>query len=277
MKVFQALKFLTQSLENFLGPERAKREALEILAHLLNIPPLNLWLNLEREVPDEAVQNILQRRLKGEPLAYILGVAYFFGRPFVVKKGVLIPRPETEVLVEFFLEHPLEEGLILDLGIGSGIIAITLLREREGLKAVGVDISPLALAIASVNAYHHQVAERLFLLRGKAFSPLRQAPLFSAIVSNPPYLSEEEYENLSPEVKDFEPKEALVSGRTGLEFHELILKEGFYYLKKEGFILLELGYNQAEEVKRLALSQGLRIEFRKDLLGYKRCAKVWRE
>ena len=174
MKVSSAVKFLTEALTQKLPEDRAKREALEILAHLLRVSPLNVWLKLEEEVPDEALNHILSRRLTGEPLPYILGIAYFFGRPFYVEKGILIPRPETEVLVEHFLEVAPPQGVILDLGIGSGILAITILLERPNYIAFGVDISKEALKVAQRNANLHGVSSRLYLILGNALKPFKE-------------------------------------------------------------------------------------------------------
>ncbi len=277
MKVSSAVKFLTEALTQKLPEDRAKREALEILAHLLCVSPLNVWLKLEEEVQDETLNHILSRRLTGEPLPYILGIAYFFGRPFYVEKGVLIPRPETEVLVEQFLEVAPPQGVILDLGIGSGILAITILLERPNYIAFGVDISKEALKVAQRNANLHGVSSRLYLILGDALKPFKEKPLFTAIVSNPPYISEEEFETLDEEVRLFEPRVALVSGETGLEFYELILKHAPKLLKEGGFILVELGYNQGKLVYELAKALGYKVDFKKDLLGYQRSALIWKE
>jgi release factor glutamine methyltransferase len=277
VKVSSALKFLTEALTQKLPEDRAKREALEILAHLLRVSPLNVWLKLEEEVPDETLNHILSRRLTGEPLPYILGIAYFFGRPFYVEKEVLIPRPETEVLIEHFLEVAPPQGVILDLGIGSGILAITILLERPNYIAFGVDISKEALKVAQRNANLHEVSSRLYLILGDALKPLKEKPLFTAIVSNPPYISEEEFETLDEEVRLYEPRVTLVSGKTGLEFYELILQHAPKLLQEGGFILVELGYNQGKSFYELAKALGYKVDFKKDLLGYQRSAVIWRE
>ncbi len=277
MKVSLALKFLTEVLAQKLPEERAKREALEVLAHLLGVSPLNVWLKLDEEIPDEALNHILARRLTGEPLPYILGIAYFFGRPFFVEKGVLIPRQETEVLIEHFLEVAPPQGIILDLGIGSGILAITILLEKQNYIAFGVDVSKRALKVAQRNAELHGVSSRLYLILGDAFKPFKEKPLFTAIVSNPPYISEEEFETLDEEVRLFEPRVALVSGKTGLEFHELILNHAPKLLHEGGFILVELGYNQGKLLYDLAQALGYKVDFKRDLLGYQRSALIWKK
>ena len=276
MKVRSALKFLTEALAQRLPEERAKREALEMLAHILGVSPLNVWLKLEDEVSEDRVRIILNRRLSGEPLPYILGVAYFYGRPFYVDKGVLIPRQETEAVVEHFLKVAPERGILLDLGVGSGILAITILLERPNYIAFAVDISKPALEVAKKNAKLHRVSSRLYLILGDAFQPFKKKPLFTAVISNPPYISEEEYKSIDEEVRLFEPKIALVSGKTGLEFYELILKYATKLLKDDGFIVVELGYNQEKLVSDLARAFGFKVEFKKDLLGYKRSALIWK-
>ncbi len=276
MKVRSALKFLTEALAQRLPEERAKREALEMLAHILGVSPLNVWLKLEEEVSEDRVRSILNRRLSGEPLPYILGVAYFYGRPFYVDRRVLIPRQETEVVVEHFLEVAPEQGTLLDLGVGSGILVITILLERPNYIAFAVDISKPALEVAKKNAKLHRVDSRLYLILGDAFQPFKKKPLFTAVISNPPYISEEEYKSIDEEVRLFEPKIALVSGKTGLEFYELILKYATKLLKDDGFIVVELGYNQEKLVSDLARAFGFKVEFKKDLLGYKRSALIWK-
>jgi release factor glutamine methyltransferase len=154
---------------------------------------------------------------------------------------------------------------------------ITLLLEKSGLKGVGVDINPKALALTDKNARFYQVEERLFLLRGDGLTPFKKSGYFNVIFSNPPYLSLEEWENLEEEVRVFEPKEALVAGPKGTEFHERLMQEAPYYLKRGGFLILEIGYNQGEKVRELAKKHNWEAKFYRDLRGYERVVVLWKE
>jgi len=275
VKVKEALPYLIETLSQIEDEREARREALEILAHLLEVPPLNVYLHLEREVLKESLEDILRERLKLKPLPYILKRAYFFKRTFYIEEGVLIPRPETELLIEVFLDLNISEGFVLELGCGSGIISITLLLERQGLKAFALDISEKALKVTSYNAKLHGVSERLYLVRGDWFSPLKEKGFFKAIVSNPPYISLKEWKDLSPEVREFEPIEALLAGARGTEFQEALISYSRKYLCPEGFLIFEMGYNQASKIKRLA--QGWEIKFFKDLQNFDRVALLWKK
>ncbi len=276
MKVKEVLPYLIEKLSLVEDIEYAKREALEILAHLLEIKPLDVYLNLDKEVASEEIEKILQARLERKPLPYIFKKAYFWGRPFYIEEGVLIPRQDTEVLVEVFLQIDLEEGWILELGCGSGIIAITLLLECPKLRVVAIDQSPLALKITQFNAIHYGVYDRLYLVRADWLNSLKKGPHFDVIVSNPPYLSEEEWQELDLEVKLYEPKLALVAGKEGTEYQESLLKEGANYLKEDGFLIFEMGYNQSPKIAGLAKKFHWTFNFYRDLQNYERVALLWK-
>lgn len=275
MKVKGALSYLRHRLSDIEEEDYAQKEALEILAHLLGVSPLNVYLNAEEEVSEEELERILLERLKGKPLPYILKKAYFFGRPFFIEEGVLIPRPETELMVEVFLSLGIDEGLLLELGCGSGAVAVTLLLEKPKIKVLAVDISPKALKITQINAKHFQVENRLLLVRANWLTSLKEGPFFRAIISNPPYLSTKEWTELAPEVKDFEPMIALVAGPKGTEYQEILLQEGSKYLTSNGLIIFEMGYNQASKIRDMA--RGWSYRFYRDLLGFERVILLWRE
>ncbi|MFN3568368.1 MAG: peptide chain release factor N(5)-glutamine methyltransferase [Caldimicrobium sp.] len=277
MKVKEALELIIKELSSIEDLYYAKKEALEVLSHLLKVSPLNVYLHLEKEVSFDAIKEILKERLKRKPLPYILRKAYFWNRPFYLEEGVLIPRQETELLIEVFLKKGPKEGFILELGCGSGIISITLLLERPQLKAVALDISEKALKITQINAKLYNVESRLYLIKGNCLSPLKKFPFFKAILSNPPYISEKEWEELDPEVKLYEPKTALVAGKEGTEFHELLLKEGASFLSDEAFILFEMGYNQSTKIKKLANIYGWEYVFYRDLQNFERVALLWKK
>lgn len=279
MKVRHLLEFLKVELSKIEPLEYAKWETLLILSHFLNLSPLQVYLYREETLKEDLVEKIwsvLEERKTGKPLPYILGVVYFFGRTFYIEEGVLIPRPETEVLVSTFLEFNLQEGYILETGTGSGIIGITLLLERPQLKIFGIEISSKAVEVTKKNARFHKVEDRFFLIRGDWFSPLKEGEFFSAIVSNPPYLSEREWESLDPSIKNFEPWEALVSGREGTEYQEELLRKAPLFLKRDGFLFFEIGYNQDQKIEALLKRYHWEFEFYEDLRGYKRVIAAWK-
>jgi len=277
MRVLDALKLIKESLSEIETIEHAKWEALLILSHLLETSPLNVYLHLDKKISEEKVLKILEERKKKKPLPYILKEAYFWGRKFYIEEGVLIPRQDTEILVSAFLKLPINEGRILELGIGSGIIAITLLLEKPKLKVFGVDISEKALEITKKNAKTYKVEDRLFLIRGDWFSSILGKPLFKAIVSNPPYISFSEWEALDEEVRLFEPKEALLSGEKGTEFQEKLLKFAHKYLLEGGFLIFEMGYNQGERIRELLKLYTWDFKIYKDFKGYERVVLAWKE
>lgn len=277
MRVLDALKLIKESLSEIETVEHAKWEAFLILSHLLETSPLNVYLHLDKEISEEKVLKILEERKKKKPLPYILKEAYFWGRKFYIEEGVLIPRQETEILVSAFLKLPINEGRVLELGIGSGIIAVTLLLEKPKLRVFGIDISEKALEITKKNAKTYKVEDRLFLIRGDWFSPILEKPLFKAIVSNPPYISFSEWEALDEEVRLFEPKEALLSGEKGTEFQEKLLKFAHKYLLEGGFLIFEMGYNQGEKIRELLKLYTWDFKIYKDFKGYERVVLAWKE
>ena len=228
----------------------------------------------------------IRLRREGLPVSYLTGEREFWSLPFEVGPGVFIPRPETELLVELVLERTNGRGpaRLLDVGTGSGCIALTLASERPQACIWGLDVSPAALRAARRNG------KRLFpdrmkrgregeirVLRSDHFSALkriRPRPLFDVIVSNPPYVSADEWESLEPEVKNFEPQEALVPGATGLEALSLIIRESPSYLKSGGWLVLELGAEQADNVLR-DFAEGWRdVALHRDLRGLPRAVSA---
>lgn len=225
----------------------------------------------------EKQRNLLEgyvvRRLKGEPLQYITGRAGFYGREFSVGRGVLIPRPETEVLVEEAIKIIRSEGweapAVLDLCTGSGCVAITIGLEIPGADVTGVDISDEALGYAELNKKLYG-AENVRFLKGDLFMPV-QKNRFDIILSNPPYVRSTEYRFLQREVREYEPEGALLAGKGGVDVIERILSEAPRYIMPHGYVLLEVGKGQAKEVKDIALRWGfIHVETVKDLSGIER-------
>ncbi|MCD6548939.1 MAG: peptide chain release factor N(5)-glutamine methyltransferase [Thermodesulfobacterium sp.] len=277
MRVSEALEFAKKVLSQIENKEYAKWEALLILSHLLKVSPLNVYIYLDKEIPEENFLKILEERKKKKPLAYILKETHFWGRSFYIEEGVLIPRQDTEILVSVFLDLPVKEGIILELGVGAGVIAITLLLEKPNLKAFAVDISSKALEITRKNAKTYKVEDRLFLIKGDWFTPVLEKPLFKAVISNPPYISMKEWEALDEEVRLFEPREALISGEKGTEFQEKLLKFADKYLLKGGFLIFEMGYNQGEIIRELLNFYKWNFKIFRDFKGYERVVLAWKE
>ena len=230
-----------------------------LLCHVLGIDRVALIAHSEVEVPGEAsvlLDALLERRIAGEPLAYILGFREFYGRDFAVNRHTLIPRPETEHLIETALDFFDQRGLsgealrFLDLGTGSGCIAVTLAAERPSWRGTAVDISSGALETARNNAGANGV--ELDFLLADFTQPLPFAPAcFDLVVSNPPYISEEEYAGLDAGVRDFEPRSALVPGPEGMEHPRAVEEVARRLLRPGGLFLMEHGWLQGEACRAL--------------------------
>lgn len=228
-----------------------------LLCHVLGIDKVALVAHGEEEIPpreEDTLEALLARRLAGEPVAYILGEREFYGRDFLVNRHTLIPRPETEHLVEAALDffRGQEQIRFLDLGTGSGCIAVTLAAERPLWRGTAVDVSPLALETAKSNAERLGTAERMTFLCADFTKPLPlEAQSFDLVVSNPPYISEEEYAALDAGVRNFEPRSALVPGPEGLEHPRAVEAAARALLKEGGLFLMEHGHLQGEACRAL--------------------------
>lgn len=221
----------------------------------------------------EALDALASRRCAREPMAYLRGSAPFWDWEVEVRPGILVPRPETETLIEEALARRPDRsaGLrMLDLGVGSGCLVLTLLRLWPAASGVGVDLSDLALAVTATNAERLGVAVRLSLIRG-SWDAAPAGP-FDLIVSNPPYVTSGELDRLEPEVRLHEPRDALVAGKDGLDAYRALIPEATRRLQSGGLLLLELGQGQAPAVRSLVESAGLRsLGERPDLAGIARC------
>lgn len=243
------------------GVPEARREAGSLLSHVIGQDRTFLITHAEDPVSNKAMELLrgyLDRRAAGEPLQYITGYQEFFGLDFEVTPAVLIPRPETELLVEVgkkLLTGANDAPLICDVGTGSGCIAVTLLHELPAARAVAVDISAKALAVARRNAATHVVSDRITFVESDCFARLdskNSAPSgFDLIVSNPPYVEERAFAGLQREVREYEPREALVAGADGLDVVRRLLVDAKDFLKPNGFFVFEIGFNQGEAVKGL--------------------------
>jgi len=238
-------------------------------------------VNREREQAPAAglnqLQEMAERRLRGEPVVRILGEKEFYGLVFTLGQFTLVPRPETEMLVVRGLEllAGRTNKRILDLGTGTGCVVISLLVESPSATGVGVDLSPEALVTAQHNADRHGVEKRLNLRRGSWFEPLERGEQFDLIVSNPPYIATNEIPGLMREVRDHDPALALDGGADGLDPYRAIFAQAASWLKPDGAILLEIGANQGVPVTGLAVKAGFRdVRVHKDLAGLDRVVEA---
>ncbi len=257
------------------GVASPRLDAEVLLSHILGKDRMYLYVNFDQPLEaDElaAFREAVKQRAKRVPVAYITGRKEFFGLPFSVTPAVLIPRPDTEVLVEASLRRlqGREAPLILDVGTGSGAIVISLLRKLPAARAVAVDISPDALSVAAGNAASLGVADRLEFVRGDLLAPVA-GQVFDAIVSNPPYIAAKELAGLAPEL-GFEPRTALAGGADGLDFYRRLAAGSAAHLRPEGFLAVEVGAGQAGAVAALATAAtGLAaVETVKDYAGVER-------
>jgi release factor glutamine methyltransferase len=241
--------------------EAPRREAALLLGSVLGLTEAQVLARGNEVVPAEArgrFQDLLGRRLQGEPVAYLLGEREFYGRPFFVDPRVLIPRPETEHLVEAVLEEGLGTApRILDVGTGSGCIAVTLALELPAARLTATDVSFGALAVARANALRHGVAGRVRLLLLDGVRGLDLAA-FDLVASNPPYVSPEDEESLSVEVRAFEPRRALFAAAGGLEVLRRLL-DGARTLRPEASMAVEIGFGQLGPLRDEAEARGLTI------------------
>lgn len=256
-----------------------RREANSLLAFALRKDKIFLVAHPEYELSgdeEKHFQNFLRRRASREPFQYIVGKQEFYGLDFAVNSSVLIPRPETELIVETAIEilRERENPKFCDVGIGSGCIAVSILHEVKTSKANGLDISPQALEVAEKNAAAHDVLNRLELKISDVFEALKKEK-FDLIVSNPPYISIGEIKDLQAEVRDFEPLAALTDTRDGFSIIEKIVLEAPEFLNESGFLLMEIGFGQAEKAREMFSAEIWRVvDILPDLQGIPRTIKA---
>jgi release factor glutamine methyltransferase len=249
----------------------ARRDAELLLLHTARLTKADLLTHPERELNERQTnhyQAAIARRALHEPVQYITGTQQFYGRPFIVNPLVLIPRPETEHLVEATLAiHP-QPAHILDVGTGSGILAITLALELPHATVMATDLSAAALAVAQQNA-RSLGADRVRFIASDLFAALPDDARYDCIVSNPPYVSTGEL--LEAQVRDYEPAAALYAGNDGLAIYRRLIPEAFAHLEPEGSLLLEIGHGQSEAIGALLETSGFNdIRFVDDLQGIPR-------
>ncbi len=286
MTVLEALNWGTHYLRDH-QIQNPRLQAELLLACSMNLKREGLYLCFHQAMgkeEEEKFKSLILRRASREPLQYLLGYQEFWSIPFKVDSRVLIPRPETEHLVEegisVLSKNPSERTpVVLELGTGCGAIAISLARELKNLTMIATDLSKEAIEVAKENARDSGVIDRILFLVGdlfEPFSPLKKP--FDLILSNPPYIKNSEIDRLAREIKDYEPLMALKGGEDGLNFYRRIISQAPSYLKGGGWLLLEIGEGQGEKVSALFESTG---EFKrpillKDLAGIERVIKAQR-
>ena len=295
--VFYGVSKLTSTIQDILNRTTADFEKSEsmtprldaevLLSFWLKADRLEIYREPEKTIKEEKISGFeewTKRRMQGEPVAYIIGVKEFWSLLFEVNREVLVPRPETEILVEETIalgrnlksspvsEH--NELRILEIGTGSGAVSVSLAIELPEARFMATDISNGALFLAWKNASVHGVEGRIYFLPGDLFEPV--SGLFDLVVSNPPYISTEEFERLPHEIKEYEPQQALLAGADGTFYHRKIIEGGIHCLKKGGWLLMEMGAGQKERVEKMLRDSEsyCDIETRLDYGGVERVIKA---
>jgi len=288
--VGQALKNISKIFKN-KGIINSRREAEILLSYSLEMSRSEIYLNSDRVLKDiekKQLEKKIQKRIDKIPLQYITKHQEFMGMDFLVEKGVLIPRPETEILVEEVIKrlknYKYSNNLkVVDLGTGTGIIAISIAKFIKDIIIYATDISKKSLQIALKNAQKHYCKDKIIFLQGDLFEPFIgriEKNNLDGIISNPPYINSYDFKLLPPEIKNNEPKIALFGGIDGLDYYRKIIRKSPQYLKKNGFIALEVGLNQSKIVKELIIKDtnfNQDIEITKDYLGIERVVIAYRK
>ncbi|MDZ4383557.1 MAG: peptide chain release factor N(5)-glutamine methyltransferase [Thermodesulfovibrionia bacterium] len=276
MKAIEKLKEVARLFESS-GIEAAEKEAEMLVRHSFGLNTVEIYRDNPEPSEEQikTLESMLSRRLKHEPIQYILGHEEFLGMKILVKHGVLIPRTETELMAEQAIKiiraqtadirhqnlrprHfplPTSHFSLLDLCTGSGCLALALAREFPDFKVYGTDISEIAIKYAEENARLNCISNVTFL-RGNLFEPIEKPFIFDLIISNPPYIRTDDIENLQPEIKEWEPVDALNGGVDGLDFYRVLIPSARRFLKDNGIIMLELGLGQSSDVVDIFVSAG---------------------
>ncbi|MDD3049525.1 MAG: peptide chain release factor N(5)-glutamine methyltransferase [Candidatus Cloacimonetes bacterium] len=268
--ILEIIRWTTGFLQE-KGIENPRLDTELLISHILNCPRLDLYLNYDKPLsPEERnkIKKAVVRRANHEPLQYIIGEIHFLNCKIKTDKRALIPRPETELLSDIIIKYDCNKHRILDIGTGSGAIAVTLAKNNPDSFVSAVDISLDALALARENAEINSV-DNIEFIHSDIWENINKK--FNLIVSNPPYISQNEYDNLQPEITQFEPITALVAPDDGLFFYNQIITKSANYLEDSGMLFLEIGYNQGDSIKRIFRESSLKLlSIDKDLSGRER-------
>ena len=269
MLTIREIKMRTETFFREKGVPNAKLDTDILIAHSLGIKRLDIYLDLDRPLTETQLtilRPLVKRRASREPLQYIIGKTEFYGITLKVDPRALIPRHETEELIELIVERlETPPARILDLGTGSGAIALALASKYSDAEVTATDQSDEAITLAKENAVALNLSSKVTFIKGAWFEPLDEGARFDLIVSNPPYLTEIEMQTAEPEVIDHEPHSALASGQDGLDDLRLIFKSVSKHLAEGGLLALETGVGQAGAIKAMALKVSLYGQSAEDL------------
>lgn len=281
------LKLIRWTADRFTkeGLPTPRLDAEVLLAEILGVERVDLYIHFDQPLQQGELarfKKLIQRRLKREPVAYIIGKREFWSLPFKVTPDVLIPRPETEILVGEALNILSPQGKtggqvrILEIGTGSGAISVALAKEVPGASLIATDLSRKTLAVAADNARQHGVTGQIRFLPGDLFEAVEKEETFDLILTNPPYIPADQWPSLMPDVRDFEPRVALDGGADGLSFFRRALPKVAGFLNTGGWFLAEIGAGQEQKVRQIAEKNPEldSFAFAKDLAGIKRVFKA---
>ena len=268
------VKSKTEKFFSEKGIPNGKLDTDLLLSHALKIKRLDLYLDLDRPISEKELnqmRDMVRRRAMREPLQYILGETVFFNCSLRVDKRALIPRPETEFLVEQILPKARGAERVLELGTGSGAIVLALVKAGVSAEITAIDLDPEALALAQSNADSLGLSEQITFLESDWLSNVPAEKQFDLIISNPPYLTQAMYESAEPEVREFEPKQALLSAEAGMADIKKIMQQSFSFLNPNGYLVFETGTDQHAKLSKEAEQIGYQeIRTTQDLNGYDR-------
>ena len=274
MLTIREIKERTEAFFKKKSVPNAKLDTDILIAHSLGIKRLDIYLDLDRPLTEAQLtdlRSLVKRRASREPLQYIIGNTEFYGLTLKVDPRALIPRHETEELIELIVERlKAPPKRILDLGTGSGAIALALASRYSDAEVTATDQSEEAITLAKENALALNLSSRVTFIKGNWFEPLDEGARFDLIVSNPPYLTEAEMQTAEPEVIDHEPHNALASGQEGLDDLGLLFKSVPRHLAEGGLLALETGIGQADAIKAMALEVSLHGQSVEDLSEHPR-------
>ncbi|MEM6475360.1 MAG: peptide chain release factor N(5)-glutamine methyltransferase [Pseudomonadota bacterium] len=272
-KVSDAIRAATDTLTP--TSDTARLDAELLMAHALGVPRSDMLIRMMDQPAPDTFAAMIERRSASEPVAYITGSQEFYGREFAVEPGVLIPRADSEVLIEAALELRAQPQRVLDLGTGSGALLLTILCEQPAANGVGLDASPIAARVAGTNAARLVGEGDCQMIRGDWREDGWREGLgrFDLILCNPPYVETDA--KLDPDVRDYEPASALFAGSDGLDDYRILIPQLRGLMAAEAIVLFEIGATQAEPVTKLAQEAGFGVEIRNDLANRPRCVILW--